>query len=85
MKPGGVWMMAAALLLSGGVAAAQVKTDAGPVEGATSADGAVRSFKGLPFAAPPVGQARWKAPAPVAPWTEVRRAVAFGPRCPQGR
>jgi para-nitrobenzyl esterase len=45
----------------------------------------VRVFKGIPFAAPPVGEGRWKAPAPVTPWTAAKQAVAFGPRCPQGR
>ena len=69
----------------GGAAAAQVKTTAGPVEGTTSADGRVRVFKGIPFAAPPVGDARWKAPAPAAAWTAVKKTVAFGPRCAQGR
>ena len=34
---------------------------------------------------PPVGDVRWKAPAPVTPWTGVKKAVAFGPRCMQGR
>ena len=66
-------------------ATAQVKTTAGLVEGTTSADGKVRVFKGIPFAAPPVGDARWKAPAPAAPWTAVKKTVAFGPRCAQGR
>ena len=68
----------------GGTASAQVKTSAGPVEGTTSADGRVRVFKGIPFAAAPVGEGRWKAPAPVAPWKGVKKVVAFGPRCPQG-
>ena len=55
-------VMAALVLGTSGTAAAQVKTTAGPVEGTTSADGRVRVFKGIPFAAPPVGEARWKAP-----------------------
>lgn len=67
-----------------GAAGAQVRTSAGPVEGTASADGRVRVFKGIPFAAPPVGEARWKAPAPAAPWTAVKKTVAFGPRCAQG-
>jgi para-nitrobenzyl esterase len=66
-------------------AAAQVKTSSGLVEGAASADGAVRMFKGIPFAAPPVGELRWRAPRPVAPWSGVRKAAAFGARCMQGR
>ena len=78
-------VMAALVLGPSGTAAAQVKTAAGPVEGTTSADGRVRVFKGIPFAAPPVGDARWKAPAPAAAWTAVKKTVAFGPRCAQGR
>ena len=41
-------------------------------------------FKGIPFAAPPVGPLRWKAPQPAAKWDGVRKAEAFGPRCMQG-
>jgi len=62
-----------------------VATDAGRVEGTVSADGAVRVFKGIPFAAPPVGELRWKAPQPVTPWEGIRSAYAFGPRCMQAR
>jgi para-nitrobenzyl esterase len=40
-------------------------------------------FKGIPFAAPPVGSLRWKAPQPVKPWHGVRQAAAFGPACMQ--
>ena len=62
---------------------AQVKTTAGLVEGVSADEGRVRVFKGLPYAAPPVGALRWKAPAPVAPWTGVRKADAFGAQCMQ--
>src|SRR5215475_7424181 len=43
----------------------------------------VRSYKGIPFAAPPVGEMRWKAPQPVAAWEGVRECNDFGPDCPQ--
>nr|MBO2515068.1 carboxylesterase [Gammaproteobacteria bacterium] len=65
-------------------AAAQIGTaevTGGVVEGVT-ADG-VTSFKGIPFAAPPVGELRWRAPQPLTPWDGVRRADAFGPSCMQ--
>jgi para-nitrobenzyl esterase len=41
----------------------------------------VRSYLGIPFAAPPVGDLRWKPPAAPAKWTGVRDAGAFGPSC----
>lgn len=41
------------------------------------------AFKGVPFAAPPVGELRWRPPAPVVPWTGVRDAKTSGPACPQ--
>jgi len=59
-----------------------VKTDAGRVKGSVSNGVAV--FKGIPFAAPPVGALRWKAPQSVAHWKDVRAATEFGPRCMQG-
>jgi para-nitrobenzyl esterase len=76
----------AALLLVGATrhASAQVKTDAGSVEGITSSDQHVRAFLGLPYAAPPVGGLRWQPPQPVTPWPGVRTATAFGARCMQG-
>jgi para-nitrobenzyl esterase len=81
-------LAAAVALLSGGaVAHAQttVKTAGGSVQGATLANGTIRVFKGVPFAAPPVGQLRWQAPRPVVPWTGARDATAFGPACVQGK
>src|SRR5580704_19074688 len=62
----------------------QQKTADGVLEGVVSADGLVRTFKGIPFAAPPVGELRWKAPQPVIPWRGVRNASEFGARCMQG-
>lgn len=59
---------------------AQIETAAvtgGQIEGVAK-DGIV-SFKGIPFAAPPVGDLRWKAPQAVAPWTGIRKATKYGP------
>lgn len=64
-------------------AASKVKTDAGEVEGRSTADGKVQEFLGIPFAAPPVGDLRWKEPQPVKPWKGVREATEFGARCMQ--
>jgi para-nitrobenzyl esterase len=60
----------------------EVKTDAGTVRG--KSDGTVAAFLGIPYAAPPVGDLRWKPPAPVAKWTEARAATSFASRCMQG-
>ena len=59
------------------------RTANGVLEGVVSADGKVRTFKGIPFAAPPVGALRWKAPQPAAAWTGVRKATEYGARCMQ--
>jgi carboxylesterase type B len=44
---------------------------------------AVYSYRGIPYAQPPVGDLRWAAPQPLPPWTGTREATAFGPVCPQ--
>jgi len=64
-------------------AADQVQIASGTLQGTTIAGSNVRAFLGVPFAAPPVGKLRWRAPQPVHPWKGVRQAVAFGPRCMQ--
>jgi para-nitrobenzyl esterase len=58
-----------------------VRAPAGAVQGLE--DGDLNVFKGLPYAQPPVGPARWKAPRPLAPWPGVRQARDFGPACVQ--
>ncbi|MES2263685.1 MAG: carboxylesterase family protein [Pseudomonadota bacterium] len=58
-----------------------VRIDSGAVEGA-AANG-VLSFKGIPYATPPVGPLRWRAPQPVAPWSTTRSAQNFGHSCMQ--
>jgi para-nitrobenzyl esterase len=76
----------AALAFAGADAGAQaaatvVRVDAGPLRG-VAADSVV-SFKGVPYAAPPVGPLRWRAPQPVAPWPGVRPADRYGAICVQ--
>jgi para-nitrobenzyl esterase len=67
-----------------GAANAQVKTSGGLVKGTTSADGRIRIFKGIPFAAPPIGDRRWADPRPAESWTGVRDATEPGAHCMQG-
>jgi para-nitrobenzyl esterase len=57
-----------------------ITTKQGQVRGA-AADG-IRTFKGIPYAAPPVGPLRWKAPRPPVKWEGVRDATKFGSPCP---
>jgi para-nitrobenzyl esterase len=59
-----------------------VRIDAGRLRGVRD-DSDVSVFRGIPFAAPPVGSARWKAPGPVPAWSGVRQALSFGAGCPQ--
>ncbi|HXM59763.1 MAG TPA: carboxylesterase family protein, partial [Terriglobales bacterium] len=61
----------------------QIKTDSGTVEG--KQQGAIRAFLGIPYAAPPVGDLRWKPPAPAVKWNGVRAAKEFGAHCMQGK
>jgi len=76
--------IAIALVAAASPAVAQItraRVTGGTVAG-TVVDG-LSEFKGIPFAAPPVGPLRWKAPQPVAPWHGVRQTTAFGPACMQ--
>ena len=77
-------MLALVCFMTSVGAAGQVRTESGAVEGTTSTDGKVQIFKGIPFAAPPVGPLRWKEPQPITAWQGVRKAAEFGPRCMQG-
>ncbi|MGB9305893.1 MAG: carboxylesterase/lipase family protein [Mycobacterium sp.] len=58
-----------------------VETGYGPVRGTN--DGRARAWKGIRFAAPPVGDLRFRAPQPPEPWTDVADAATYGPACPQ--
>ncbi|HSR39977.1 MAG TPA: carboxylesterase family protein, partial [Phnomibacter sp.] len=61
--------------------APRVKTKYGELEGVYASG--ISIFRGVPFAAPPVGQYRWREPQPVKPWTGVKKANQFGPRAMQ--
>lgn len=60
----------------------QVTVDTGTSQGAKA--GSTLAFKGLPYAAPPVGPMRWRPPAPAAAWHGARDATNFVAACPQG-
>lgn len=82
--------LAAAFILAGSgqvmaaappVAAPTAVLDTGRIAG--QASGTINIFRGLPYAAPPVGPLRWRPPQPAAPWSDVRAATNFGYSCPQ--
>ncbi len=62
----------------------EVRIDSGTISGAPASAGSkVRAYKGIPYAAPPVGKLRWQPPQPVTAWQGVRKCDQFGPICPQ--
>ena len=74
-----VWLLAASAFAGPDV----VKTANGKIEGTGPQASGVREFRGIPFAAPPLGKLRWAAPQPAKDWPGVRKATDFGPRCMQ--
>ncbi len=76
-------ILAAFFLTAAATASASptIETPQGRVSGAEM--GGVQSFKGIPYAAPPVGEMRWRAPAPAPGWDQTRDASSFGPVCVQ--
>lgn len=69
------------LLMPSWGASASIRIAGGQIAGAR--DGQVQVFRGVPFAAPPIGALRWRAPQPVTAWQGVRKADHFAPSCPQ--
>ncbi len=88
------WLLAL-VVMAGTIAAQDAVPAADSRPGVVSVDGGrisgrdvggaepVRVYQGIPFAAPPTGELRWKAPRPVLAWDGVRACHAFGPSCPQ--
>jgi para-nitrobenzyl esterase len=70
-----------AFLAGSALADPQVKIEQGALSGAV--DGGISVFRDIPFAAPPVGDLRWRSPQPAPAWTGTRDATLFGPVCPQ--
>jgi para-nitrobenzyl esterase len=62
----------------------EVTIDSGTLTGTIGASPEIRAFKGIPFAAPPVGANRWRPPQPVAKWSGNRSATEYSARCTQG-
>src|SRR5262245_33539385 len=75
--------LACAGLVLHAAAPTTVTVSGGQLAGVAGRDAAVRVFKGIPYAAPPVGPLRWKAPESAPPWTGVRAADRFAPACMQ--
>lgn len=78
-------LLAAAAVLAFTSASAMAETVVTTTEGAVRGvkRGAAEAFLGMPYAAPPVGEARWREPQPVAAWRGTRDATAYGPACQQ--
>jgi para-nitrobenzyl esterase len=62
-----------------------VRTEAGLLSGTPARDPTITVYKGVPYAAPPIGDLRWRPPQPPIPWQGVRKADQFGSSCPQTR
>ena len=60
-----------------------VRVDGGQISGAPGFDPDIRVYKGVPFAAPPVGNLRWRDPQPVAKWEGVKQTTEYSPMCMQ--
>lgn len=83
------WALASIVLVAGPAAADEIGSGAAPVVSTAAGAlqgtrvGAVDAFLGIPFAAPPTGERRWRAPDPLTPWEGVRQATVTGPACMQ--
>jgi para-nitrobenzyl esterase len=82
MKMNWLATMCVCLVAPATAAIEQANVTGGTVRGIV--DNGVAAFKGVPFAAPPVGDLRWQAPRPVIPWSGVKQTSAFALPCAQG-
>ena len=82
-KSSTILLILLAICAAGTFAQEKVKVESGLLIGTTNADHSVLIFKGVPFAAAPVGDLRWKAPQPAKKWSGVRTADKFGSACMQ--
>jgi para-nitrobenzyl esterase len=80
----GIVAVSAVLLSTGSRAMEPLQIEGGQIADIAADASGVRVFKGIPFAAPPTGELRWRKPEPVKPWDGVRKAEDWGPRCMQG-
>jgi para-nitrobenzyl esterase len=83
-RTGTILLLLAMTLSTRALADSQVTIDSGVIQGKDAPEPGIRAFLGIPYAAPPVGDLRWREPRPVTPWTGVRQATEFGPRAMQG-
>lgn len=72
-----------AVLPLGAAITQSVKVEGGQISGVPGSDPTIVVFKGIPYAAPPVGDLRWRAPRSVVPWQGVKKADQFGNSCIQ--
>src|ERR1700745_4065063 len=72
-----------AIFLTGAPAAESLQIEGGQIADAAPDASGIRVFKDIPYAAPPVGELRWKAPRPVQAWKGIRSIAEWGPRCVQ--
>ncbi len=80
----GVALAALLFVPNVGVQADPIRIESGLISGTVvDEESGVRAYKGIPFAAPPVGELRWKPPQPANPWEGVRACTEFGPACSQ--
>src|SRR5579864_1546843 len=78
-----VFLVVLGALPSAGAIQQPVKVKGGLIAGDISSGSSIAVFKGIPYAAPPVGDLRWRAPRPLVPWQGIRKADQFSASCIQ--